>query len=201
MTRRIASTKSDAASLLERLSPEEALAVLHQVLDQHPELRSEAEQFATDLVSSPSSEDIAQEVHDRITGVDLEALNGRAGAHSWGYVEPSEAATELLEEEVEDMVEDMKRKGELGLMSAAEVVCAGIVDGLYRARDTKSDGALGWAVDFPTEEADHVVSEFVRSCPQSGRVSAQTHLLAVLAGRAPEWAEGLKRAAERAVRK
>jgi hypothetical protein len=42
MMRRKASAKSDAVGLLERLSPEEAVAVLHQLLDKHAERRSEA---------------------------------------------------------------------------------------------------------------------------------------------------------------
>jgi phosphoglucomutase len=69
MTRRKASAKSDAAGLLERLSPEEAVALLHQLLDKHPELRSEAEQVATKLVSSFSIEDIAEDVHYRVTSI------------------------------------------------------------------------------------------------------------------------------------
>jgi hypothetical protein len=84
--------------------------------------------------------------HARAQGIspakDLEPLNGRAGSHSWGYGEPSEAAVELLTEAVEDRVEEMKRNLELGLLAPAEALCAGIVQGLYRARDTRSDGAL-----------------------------------------------------------
>ena len=197
MTRRQASAKSDAAGLLERLSPEEAVAVLHQLLDKHPELRSEAEQFATKLVSSFSIEDIAEDVHYRVTSIDLDDLNGRAGAHSWGYVGPDQAAQDLLEEALEDLVEDMKRRAELGLVSAAEAACAGMVQGLYQARDAKSDGALGWAPDFPGEEADYVVGEFLRACPAATRKAAQKSLMESLAKRAPRWAEDLKRAADR----
>jgi len=197
MTRRKTSAKSDAACLMERLSPEEAVAVLHQLLDKHQELRSEAEQFATKLVSSSSIEDIAQDVHDRITSIDLDDLNGRAGAHSWGYVGPDQAAQDLLEEAVEDLVEDMKRKLELGLVSAAEVVCAGVVEGLYQARTVRSDGALGWAPDFPGEEADYVVGEFLRACPPATRKVAQKSLMETLAKQAPEWAEDLRHTADR----
>ena len=145
MARRKLSAKTDrsgatpptsASGLLDRLSSEEAVTVLRHLLDQHPELRSEAEQFAARLVSSSSIEEIAEGVHGRITSIDLDDLNGRAGAHSWGYVEPSQAAIDLLEEAVEDLVEDMKRRVELGLVAAAEVVCAGIVEGLYQARNT-----------------------------------------------------------------
>ena len=42
MMRRKASAKSDAVGLLERLSPEEAVAVLHRLLANHAALRSEA---------------------------------------------------------------------------------------------------------------------------------------------------------------
>jgi hypothetical protein len=72
MMRRKAAAKSDAVGLLERLSPEEAVAVLHGLLDKHAELRSEAEQFAAKLVSSSSIEDIAEDAHYRVTSIDLE---------------------------------------------------------------------------------------------------------------------------------
>ncbi len=197
MTRRKNAAKSDAAGLLERLSPEEAVAVLHQLLNKHPDLRSEAEQLATKLVSSCSIEDIAQDVCYRITAIDLDDLNGRAGAHSWGYVGPDQAAQDLLEEALEDLVDDMKRRAELGLVPAAEVICVGIVQGLYQARDTQSDGALSWVPDFPGEEADYVVGEFLRACPPATRKAAQKSLMESLAKRAPRWAEDLKRAADR----
>jgi len=79
--------------------------VLRHLLDQHPELRSEAEQFAAKLVCSSSIEEIAEDVHGGSTSIDLDDLNGRAGAHSWGYVEPSQTAIDLLEEAVEELVE------------------------------------------------------------------------------------------------
>jgi hypothetical protein len=139
-------------------------------------------------------------VQDRITSIDLDALNGRAGKHSWGYVEPGDAAVELLEESIEDLQDDMKRRAELGLLAAAQVVCAGIIQGLYGARDTKSDGALGWAPDFPAERAQYVVPEFIRACSPPTRKEARRSLAAILAERAPGWAEGLDRAADQAAR-
>ncbi len=80
------------SKFLESLSSEEAGTVLRQLLDKHSELRAEAEQIARVLVSSSSIEDIAEDVHDRITNIALDELNERAGSHSWGYVEPSEAS-------------------------------------------------------------------------------------------------------------
>jgi hypothetical protein len=200
MSQRKTSAQSRPPDLLQRLSPEEAAAVLGHLLEKHPELRSEAEQFATDYVSSSSFEEVAQAVYDRIVSIDLNALSGRAGKHSWGYVEPGEAAIELMDESIQDLVDDMKRKAELGLLPEARVVCAGIVQGLYRARGTNSDGALGWAPDFPGEHADYVVGDFLRACPREHRKEARKHLTEILAKCAPEWVEGLQRAANEAAK-
>jgi hypothetical protein len=191
-------TKSGLSDVLQKLSPEEAAAVLRHLLAKHSELRSEAEQFAIDYVTSGSIEEVAQDVYDRIIGIDLDELNGRAGKHSWEYIEPGEAAFELLEESLEDLVDDIKRKAELGLLPEAQVVCAGIVQGLYQARDTKSDGALGWAPDFPAEHADNVVGNFLRACPMKTRKQARKNLTEILTKCAPEWAERLLRAANEA---
>jgi hypothetical protein len=194
MSRRKITPKTAAA--LEKLRPEEAAAVLNQLLGKHPELKSESEKLAIQMMSTASIEDVAQEVYLEITSIDLEALNGRAGCHSWGYVEPGEAATELLEEAIEDRVEEMKRSLELGLLAPAEALCAGIVSGLYRARDTKSDGALGWAVDFPAEEAGFVVEEFLKRYHPPSRKAAHANLMLLLTEWAPEWGEALQRVAE-----
>jgi hypothetical protein len=176
MTQRQTPAKSAPTALLEHLSPQEAVEVLKQLLEKYPQLRSEAEQLATNYVSSASVEEIAEDVQARITSIDLDALNGRAGKHSWGYVEPGDAAPELLEESIEDLQDDMKRKPELGLVAAAQIVCTGIVHGLYRARDTDSDGALGWAPDFPVEHASHLVGEFIRACSPATRNEARKAL-------------------------
>jgi len=54
------------------------------LLKKHPGLQAEAEDLARNIVSSSSIEEIAEDVHSRITSIDLDDLNGRAGAHSWG---------------------------------------------------------------------------------------------------------------------
>lgn len=194
MARRKDPAKPKAAAL-DKLRPEEAVAVLTQLLADHPELGPEAEAIATQMISTPSIDDVAEEVYVELTRIDLEALSGRAGSHSWGYVEPSEAAAELLTEAIEGRVEEMNRSLELGLLAPAESLCAGIVQGLYRARDTNSDGALGWAVDFPAEEASSVVEEFLKGCRPPRQMAAEANLMRILTEQAPEWMEIFQRVA------
>ena len=192
MTGREGSRRS-AGAILDRLAGEEANAVLRQLLETHSELRPEAERIARGLISSQSVEDIAAEVTEALMGVDLDALNGRAGKHAWGYVEPGEAAMELLEEAIEDRVEDMRRHVEVDLVASAQTVCAGIVAGLYACRKTNSDGALGWAPDFPAEHAGFIVQQFWGSSRHKLTSADRDKFIESLVGGAPEWEDMFRR--------
>jgi hypothetical protein len=90
--------KGEGANALEKLDNAEAASVLRKLLDCHRELRSEAEAIASGMLAEISPFSVADEVEDAVLQFDYDDLNGRAGRHSWGYVEPSEAAGELLEE-------------------------------------------------------------------------------------------------------
>lgn len=138
---------------LDRLEPWEAQAVLRRLLAAHPSLGIEAEQISKSLLGEISLATVADDVEDAIRSLSLDDLNGPAGRHSWGYVEPSEAAWELLEEAVSPFLEDMKRRMDLGLKAEALEVCKGILLGLYSARDEKADALVGWAPDFLEETA------------------------------------------------
>lgn len=176
-----------ATGVLDRLAANELSTVLRTLLQRHGELRDEAEEIAVAVASSPSVENIADDVFASVTGLDMDDLNGRAGAHSWGYVEPSEAAEGLLEEAVEPQFDDMKRRMDLGLDSGAEAVCAGIVFGLYRARGEKSGEVLNWAPDFAAEHAGFVMEEYLDAYPAGKRRAAGESLAAVLTKLVPEW--------------
>jgi hypothetical protein len=167
-------TATANAEVLDRLGSDELAAVLHSLLKKHPNLRSEAEGIAVKLVSALSVEAIADEVLFNVTNLDLDDLNGRAGRHSWGYVEPVQAAQDLLEEAVEPTLADMKRRMELGLEAAAEAICAGIVLGLSQSDIERSDVVLQWAPDFPLEHAGYAVGELIRICPARKRRASAT---------------------------
>ena len=68
--------------MLDRLAASEHATVLRTLLQRHGELRSEAEEIAVHVASSPSIESIADEVFANVTGLEMDDLNRRAGAHS-----------------------------------------------------------------------------------------------------------------------
>ncbi len=152
------------ASLLDKLNGAEAASVLRKLLDRHIELRAEAEAVARDMLAGISPFSVADEIENVLLQFDYDDLNGRAGRRSCGYVEPPEAAGELLEEALEPFVSDMKRRLEMGLEDQASQFCQGILLGLYRVRASEND-ILNWAPDFPCEAAGDVLEVW---CETSG---------------------------------
>lgn len=142
---------------LEALSALEAASVLTSLVARHPELRSEVEAIAREALNGDSFLEIADDVEAAVLQYGYDDLNGRAGGHSWGYVEPTEAAWELLEEAVQPFIDDMTRYLSAGLEEPARRSCQGVLLGLYRARGGGGNDILGWAPDFPSEESDYVL--------------------------------------------
>ena len=176
MAKKNAESKPDrkeesCANVLDKLDSAEAASALGKLLDRHSELRSEAEAIACDMLTEISPDSVADEIEEALLQFDYDDLNGRAGSHSWGYVEPSEAAGELLEEALEPFVNDMKRHLEMGLEDQASQFCRRILLGLYRLRDGRENDILNWAPDFPGEAADNVL-EVWRETSGSDRGSA-----------------------------
>ncbi len=160
--------------------------MLRSLLEGHPELVREAEELARAVVTDVDVEAIAGEVEDAVLGLDIDDLNTRAGRRRSGYVEPTEAAWEMLGEALDPFLDEMKRQIELGFEPAAVGTCQGIVLGLYRCRDLGSDGLLAWAEDFPAETAAHAVATLARR---------RWRLPQVFVDQVRDWAHLIERAA------
>jgi SOS-response transcriptional repressor LexA len=182
---------------LQQLKDGETATLFRSLLAKHPELSAEAETLAASIVGDVAMGDVAQETEDAVRSLDIDDLNSRAGSHSYGYVEPSEAAWELIEEAVMPLVEDVQRRMDAGQPDAALTICAGVVLGLYRLRHDANDGCLGWAPDAPAEMAGEAVSVLRKALRKTGapRIAGQScdTLPTLLHDAAPEWIDMLVR--------
>jgi hypothetical protein len=156
------------SNILDKLDGAESASVLKALLERHPELRSEAEALGKENLVRVSQVAVANDVADAVLQFDYDDLNGRAGSHSWGYVEPGEAACELLEEAIEPFVSEMKRFLELGLEEQAREVCQGILLGLYRVRKGANNEVLDWAEDFLPESAGDALDAWMSAAKADG---------------------------------
>lgn len=101
--------------------------MLRALIARHPELAAEAEELSRAVVTRVDAEAGAAEVEDAVLAFELDELNASAGRQRWGYVEPTEAASEVLEEALEPFLDEMRRRVELGFEAAAVATCQGIV--------------------------------------------------------------------------
>jgi hypothetical protein len=193
--------RKKAKDTLDHLGPEERAQVLRELLKRHTDLRGEANEIAESLIDDVAIEDVAEEVAYLVGSVGIEELNGRAGKQSWGYVEPVEAAWELLEESIEEIQSDMKRRVEAGMRRAAEKICQGIVLGLHEVDGTDSDGALGWVPDFPAEAAANSLSLLLELYPQRQRRATGQRIIRGVEEEAGNWVERLERVMDRSATK
>lgn len=140
------------------LQPEDAKTLLTALVARHPELQAEINEMASWALSTVSAEAVADEVENAILSLDIDDLDGRAGRKSHGYVEPDEAAAQLLEEAITPYLNNLQRCIDLGAKAAAIETCRGIVFGLYQLCGQDPDGILGYCYDFPLETASRAVA-------------------------------------------
>jgi len=144
-------------SLLESLNPDEAAIVLRRLVAAHPELETEGEAMTKTLLREDSFEQIAEDVYDSVQVLGYDELNGRAGRHEWGYVEPGDAASEILSETIAPFLDDLKRRVDLGLEVEALEICKGLVLGFYRLDHEGGGELLQWAPEFTVETAAYAL--------------------------------------------
>ncbi len=144
-------------SLLESLNPDEAAIVLRRLVAAHPELETEGEAMTKTLLREDSFEQIAEDVYDSVQVLGHDQLNGRAGRHEWGYVEPGDAASDILSETIAPFLDDLKRRVDLGLEVEALEICKGLVLGFYRLDHEGGGELLQWAPEFTVETAAYAL--------------------------------------------
>jgi hypothetical protein len=111
--------RSPRRSALDELAPAEKAGALDELLRSRPELRAEAERIAQELLMGTDVETVAEEVVSELRSLSSDEPEGRAGRHRWGYMEPTEAARELLEETVGAFDREVERLLKLGMIGSA----------------------------------------------------------------------------------
>ncbi len=132
--------KKRAQSALACLSAVESAEVLVALLRAHPGLAGEAARLAGGLLADDDREAVATDVADELRALHLGQLASRAGPQ-WGggYVEPHEAADELLAEVVQPYLDDLVRRPSAGARDAATEIGLGLLLDLYACRDEEDN--------------------------------------------------------------
>ena len=148
---------------------------------------------ANALLATVSFTDVAADVFDALLALDLDDLD--AGPRAGGYVEPSEAAWNVIEKAVTPYFHDLERRVKLRHEDEALEVCKGIVLGLYRA-EHRGFELLEYAEDSPSELAGHAVEIWRRrrrDCDIPAQLRREVHAQLGMARSLTETAAALAR--------
>lgn len=109
-------------SALAELDSAERGGVLDELLRSQPALWTAAERIAREQLADAEHEIVAEEVESELRSLSTDELSGRAGRQRWGYVEPTEAAWELLEETAGSYEREIERLACSSLRSRRRLV-------------------------------------------------------------------------------
>ena len=168
---------------LRSLNEAERAAVLDALLREHPELQDRADRLAAERLELVDRDVVAETVSMALESISPEEVGNRSGRQrGLGYVEPTQAVWDLLEETVQPYLQDIVRRAGLGMTDATLDLGLGVIAGLYECRRARDDGSvLAWA---PAEEAMPELAAEVMSRLAAAGVTVPAEVLDELC---PEW--------------
>jgi len=117
-------------------------------------------------------EEVAFELYEELEFLEVEEVWDQAGPTRHGYVDPGEAADEMVDEIVEPYLEEPKKLQALGMSAQANRMCMGLLLGLYKFEHESTSKFKDWAGDAPIVFAETVVDAWKTGAPSRADVAA-----------------------------
>jgi len=162
----------DPREIIDHLSPTDALSILRTLAASDEGLAARIAGIATAHLSEVDPEEVAAELYDELDGLEVEEVWDRAGRTRHGYVEPGEAADQMIEEVLEPFLEELDKYQKIGMNTEANRMCMGLLLGLYRFDHESTSKFKDWAPDAPSAFADSVVDAWKDGSPSRADVKA-----------------------------
>ncbi len=162
----------DPEEVIDQLSHPEALSILRALANENEGLAQRIAGIARDSLSEVDPGEVADALCAELDALEVEEVWDRAGRTRYGYVEPYEAAYDMVQEVLEPFLDDLRKSQKLGLSKAVTQLCTGLLKGLYRfERESKSE-FKDWAADAPVSFAAEVVKAWRAGGPNHASVAA-----------------------------
>ena len=188
----------DRRAVVDALDGAEAKQLLATLLDAYPELLTEVADLAEAELGAVTAEDLAEEVAFALEGLSVEDIWERAGTQPDGsYLEPTEAAWEVVEEAVAPFIADLTRRVELGRRAEATALCQGVLLSLYSISHGEGEFLDGHAPDTLEEAAASAVEAWKKGSRDRAGSGVRARELAAmrrfLSDALPDWESFLRR--------
>ena len=180
--------------LIKKLTAEQALEVVKRLSEKGEKIREAVLAEARNLLIAIDVDETADEVFCVLDSIDVQDCWDRSGKSRYGYTEPSEAAVELVEEELQPFYDQAKTYRELGMAEQEATYCMGVILGIYRYEHESKSEFREWCEDVPIECAGYLLDLWRK---RNKRTAAARAMDEFIQNRCPKWAKYLipKRAA------
>ena len=174
--------------VINKLTAQQALEILKRLSENEGEIREAVRAEARNFLMAVDLDNTADEVFFVLDSIDVEDCWDRSGSSRHGYTEPSEAAVELVEEELQPFYDQAARYQELGMPEQEMTYCMGVILGIYRYEHESKSEFREWAVDIPIECAGYLLSTWRERNQNAVAARAMDEFIRQ---RCPKWAMNL----------
>ena len=174
--------------LIKKLTAEQALEVVKRLSEKGDEIGEALLAEARNLLTAVSVENTADEVFCVLDSIDVQDCWNRSGRTRHGYTEPSEAAVELVEEELQPFYDQAARYQELGMAEQKTTYCMGVILGIYRYEHESKSEFRKWCEDVPIECAGYLLNTWRERNQETAAARAMNEFIQ---SRCPKWARFL----------
>jgi hypothetical protein len=174
--------------VINKLTAEQALDVVKRLNERGGEIGEAVLAEATNLLTAVNLETTADEVFFVLDSIDVQDCWGRSGRSHHGYTEPSEAAVELVEEELQPFYDQAARYQELGVAEQEPTYRMGVILGIYRYEHESKSEIRKWCSDVPSECAGYLLDTWRERNQGTPRTQAMDDFIQ---RRCPKWAQFL----------
>ena len=173
----------DPHEIIDQLSGGDALAILKTLARGDERLAARITEIATEHLSDVEPQAIATLLLLDLSFLEVEEVWDRAGPTRHGYVDPGEAADEMVQEVLDPYLEELKKYHNLGMSTEANRMCMGLLLGLYEFEHESTSEFKDWAPDAASEFAWAVVDAWKAGGPsRADRAAVRAFVEEELAG-------------------
>ena len=172
--------------VIKKLTAEQAFEVVKRLSDKGGKIREAVLAEARNLLMAVDVDETADEVFCVLDSIDVQDCWDRSGRSHHGYTEPSEAAVELVEEELQPFYDQAKRYRELGMAEQETTYCMGVILGIYRYEHESKSQFREWCADVPIECAGYLLDKWREQNQDTAPAQAMDEFIR---HRCPKWAK------------
>ena len=150
--------------VLDEITPEDALAILHILATEDEAIAAKIERVALEHLKGVDIDDIAESVFYDLDTLAVEEVWDHSGCTRDGYVDPGDMAWQMFEDALEPYMDELKKYQKLSMHADANNYCKGILKGIYRYDKESNSEFKDWATDAPGENFESVRDKWKESC-------------------------------------